>query len=141
MKKVSIIYWSNAGNVEVLAEEISRGAKAAGAEVSVKLVSEAKVEEVLQADAVAFGSPSMDNNRIEQQEMEPFIKQFNITPNSNKSLALFGSYGWDDGQFMKEWEERMKGYDFNVVASLAVKEAPTEEQLRKAYDIGQLLAK
>ena len=100
MKKVSIIYWSNGGNVEVLANSISEGAKAQGAEVNVKYVCDAKIEDVTDADAVAFGSPSMDNNRIEQLEMEPFINQFKLLPNKQKKIVLFGSYGWDDGKFM-----------------------------------------
>ena len=60
MKKLTIIYWSNNGNVEVLANHIAKGARQAGAEVLVKLVSDATVEDVTGADVVAFGSPSMD---------------------------------------------------------------------------------
>src|SRR5665254_18843 len=73
IKKLTIIYWSNGGNVEVLANHIASGAKEAGAQVLIKLVSEATVEDVATADAVAFGSPSMDNNKIEQHEMQPYI--------------------------------------------------------------------
>lgn len=102
MKKVAIVYWSNAGNVEVLADRIYKGAVEAGAEVNIKLVKDTKIEDVMDADAVAFGSPSMDNNRIEQKEMEPFINQFKLLPNNNKPLVLFGSFGWDDGAFMRE---------------------------------------
>ncbi|WP_055668168.1 flavodoxin [Desnuesiella massiliensis] len=141
MKKVSIVYWSSGGNVEVLADKISQGAKDAGAEVIIKTVSEAKVEDVVSSDAIAFGSPSMDNNRIEQQEMEPFINQFKLLPNNQKSLVLFGSYGWDEGKFMEGWKERMKDYNFNVIGDLTVKEAPSAEELNRAYELGRLLAK
>ena len=64
MSKVSVIYWSNGGNVEVLANTIADELTDLGAEVLIKHVSNAKVEDVLEADAVALGSPSMDNNRI-----------------------------------------------------------------------------
>lgn len=141
MKTVSIVYWSNGGNVEVLADKISQGAKDAGAKVIIKTVSQAKVEDVISSDAVAFGSPSMDNNRIEQQEMEPFINQFKLLPNNQKSLVLFGSYGWDEGKFMEGWKERMKDYNFNVIGDLAVKETPSNEELNRAYELGKLLAK
>ena len=63
MSKVSVIYWSNGGNVEVLANTIADELTDLGAEVLIKHVSNAKVEDVLEADAVALGSPSMDNNR------------------------------------------------------------------------------
>ena len=84
MSKVSVIYWSNGGNVEVLANTIADELTDLGAEVLIKHVSNAKVEDVLEADAVALGSPSMDNNRIEQYDMEPFVNQFKLTPNNNK---------------------------------------------------------
>ncbi|MBZ9608448.1 flavodoxin [Clostridium estertheticum] len=141
MKKLAIIYLSNGGNVEVLANHIAKGAKDAGAEVLVKLASEATVEDVTRADAVAFGSPSMDNNRIDQLEMQPFIDKFKLIPINNKVTALFGSYGWDNGEFMNKWVSLMKEYEFNVIQSLTVNEAPTNEQLVKAEEIGRMLAK
>ncbi|MBQ6819902.1 MAG: flavodoxin [Clostridium sp.] len=141
MKKVSIIYWSNGGNVEVLANSIAEGCKSDNVSVNIKNVCDASIEDVTEAYAVAFGSPSMDNNRIEQQEMEPFINQFKLLPNQQKKIALFGSYGWDDGKFMRDWVERMKDYDFNVVGSIAVKESPNEEELLEARKLGEELTK
>ena len=141
MKKISIIYWSNGGNVEVLANSIAEDAKCANADVNIKYVYDATVEDVIEADAVAFGSPSMDNNRIEQHEMEPFINQFKLLPNKQKKIVLFGSYGWDDGKFMVDWVQRMNDYDFNVVGHIAVKESPSEEELLKAKELGEELTK
>ena len=139
MKKISIIYWSNGGNVEVLANSIAEGAEKHNSEVSVKHVCDATIEDV--TDAVAFGSPSMDNNRIEQHEMEPFINQFKLLPNNQKKIVLFGSYGWDDGKFMDDWIQRMNDYNFNVVGSIAVKESPSEEELEEARRLGEELTK
>jgi len=141
MKKLTIIYWSNNGNVEVLASHIAKGAKEAGAEVLVKLVSEASVEDVTSADVVAFGSPSMDNNRIEQTEMQPFIDKFKLLPINNKITGLFGSYGWDDGEFMNKWVSQMKDYEFNVIQSLTINEAPSKDQLVEAEEMGKNLVK
>lgn len=141
MKKVSVIYWSNGGNVEILANTIAQSAENQGAIVTIKHVQDAEVSDVTEADAVAFGSPSMDNNRIEQHEMEPFIKQFELLPNENKKLVLFGSYGWDDGQFMKDWIVRMNDYKFDVIANLAVKESPSDEELEIAKNLGEELTK
>ena len=141
MKKVSIIYWSNGGNVEVLANSIAEGAKKLNAEITIKHVIDATIEDVTEADAVAFGSPSMDNNRIEQQEMEPFINNFKLLPNEQKKIVLFGSYGWDDGKFMVDWVQRMKDYNFDVIGSIAVKESPNDEDLLQANKLGEELAK
>ncbi|MDV4149746.1 flavodoxin [Clostridium sp. AL.422] len=141
MKKISIIYWSNGGNVEVLANSIAEGSKINNAAVNIKYVSDATLEDVTEADVVAFGSPSMDNNRIEQHEMEPFINQFKLLPNNQKKIILFGSFGWDDGKFMTDWVQRMKDYDFDVVGSIAVKESPSDEDLKKAKELGEELTK
>jgi len=140
VKKIAVIYWSNMGNVEVLANHIAEGAKKAGAEVDLKLVSGIKPAEITKYDAVALGSPSMDNNKIEQQEMEPFIKEIRILAPNNMPVVLFGSYGWDNGKFMEDWIIRMTDEKFNVKGSLAVKEAPTAEELSKAEELGKLLA-
>ncbi len=140
MKKIGVIYWSNMGNVEVLASHIAIGAKNAGAEVDVKLVSEIKPNEITKYDAIALGSPSMDDNRIEQQEMEPFIKEIRLIAPNNMPVVLFGSYGWDNGKFMVDWVKRMKDEKFDVKGSIAVKEAPSAEQITKAEELGKLLA-
>ena len=141
MKKVSIIYWSEYGNVELLANKIAAGAEKAGAEVLIKRVQDAKVEDVTSADAVAFGSPSMDNNRVEQLSMEPFLKEFKLLPNNNKPAVLFGSFGWDNGEFMEGFKKTVTEYNFNVVGEITVKETPNQEELNKAEKLGELLAK
>ncbi|MDF2883228.1 MAG: flavodoxin [Clostridiaceae bacterium] len=140
MKKITIIYWSNGGNVEVLADSIRKGAEEAGAQVLIKLVSEAKVEDVINSDAVAFGSPSMDNNKIEQEEMKPFIDKFKLLPINNKPVVLFGSFGWDNGEFAEKWQRQMTEYEFNVIDKLIVKESPSREQIEKAKELGKKLA-
>lgn len=141
MKNISVIYWSQGGNVEILADQIAKGAEAAGAKVLVKYVSDAKITDVTDADAVAFGSPSMDNNSVEKSEMLPFIKQFKLLPNNRKKLVLFGSFGWDEGKFMKDWKKLMEDYGFDVIDDLTVKESPNPGELQKAKELGTLLAK
>ena len=141
MKKVAIIYWSEYGKVELLANSIANGAKNAGAEVILKRVQEAKVEDVVSSDAVAFGSPSMDNNNVEQLEMAPFLKEFKLLPNGNKPAVLFGSYGWDNGEFMNKFKTLVTDYGFNVINTLEVRETPNEDQLKEAEKLGSILAK
>ena len=141
MKKVSIIYWSQYGKVELLAINIAKGAIEAGADVILKRVQEASVEDVLSCDAVAFGSPSIDNNNIEQLEMAPFLKELKLLPNDNKPTVLFGSSGWDNGEFMLKFKELITDYGFNVIETLAVKETPSDMELKKAEKLGNLLAK
>lgn len=141
MKKVSVIYFSQGGNVEILANEIFEGAKESGASVTIKNVFEASKDDVLSADAVAFGTPSRNNNNIEQEDFAPFLEQFKLTLNNDKPVVLFGSYGWDEGEFMDKFKALVKDYGFKVIGDIAVNETPSNEELKKARELGKLLAK
>lgn len=83
----------------------------------------------------------MDNNQVEQQEMAPFLKNFKELNMENKPTVLFGSYGWDDGKFMESWEKLMVEYGFNIVGKLVVQEAPKDEEIENAKNLGELLGK
>lgn len=143
MKKVSIIYWSCGGNIEALANAMADGAREQGAEVNIKHVADATIEDVLESDAIAFGSPAVDSTKIEQEEMQPFLEQlkdFN-EENRNKNCILFATYGWIENTFMKIWKDEMITYGFNVIGDLAVKDSPTKEQTNLIRNLGEELAK
>ncbi|EHJ01534.1 flavodoxin/nitric oxide synthase [Clostridium sp. DL-VIII] len=143
MKKVSIIYWSCGGNIEALANVMAEGAREEGAEVNVIHVGDATVEDVLNSDSVAFGSPAVDATKIEQEEMKPFLEQlinFN-EQNKNKNCILFATYGWIEDTFMKIWKDEMTSYGFNVIGDLAVKDSPTKVQSDIIKELGRKLAK
>ncbi|MCE5220798.1 MAG: flavodoxin domain-containing protein [Clostridium sp.] len=143
MKKVSIIYWSCGGNIEALANVMADGAREQGAEVIVKHVTDATIEDVLEADSVAFGSPAVDSTKIEQEEMKPFLKQLKDLnqENKNKNCILFATYGWFEDTFMKIWKEEMVSYGFNVIEDLAIKESPNKKQVNLIKELGKELAK
>lgn len=143
MKKVSIIYWSCGGNIEALANVMADAAREQGAEVNIKHVADATIEDVLEADAIAFGSPAVDATKIEQEEMQPFLEQlkdFN-EENRNKNCILFATYGWIENTFMKMWKDEMITYGFNVIGDLAVKDSPTKEQANLIRNLGKELVK
>ncbi|AOR22880.1 flavodoxin domain-containing protein [Clostridium taeniosporum] len=141
MKKVSIIYWSCGGSVEMLANMIADGAEEAGAKVTIKHVADATVVDVIEADSVAFGSPAMDEDNIEKLEMQPFLESLKDLPINNKKCILFGSHGWTDDKFMKLWANKMKSYGFDCIEELTVKEFATKENLENAQLLGRKLAK
>lgn len=143
MKKVSIIYWSLGGNIEVLANVIADSAKEHGAEVTLKHVADAELEDIVNADAVAFGSPAKNSTKIEQNEMQPFIDKISELKDEdrNKECILFATYGWIEKTFMDIWKESMKSYGFNIIGDLAVKESPTRAQIQYAQELGKMLAK
>ena len=143
MKKISIIYWSCGGNIEALANEMADGAREQGAEVTVKHVTDATIEDVFEADAVAFGSPAVDSTKIEQQEMKPFLEQLKDLEEQvkGKKCILFATYGWIEDTFMKIWKDEMKSYGFNVIGDLAIKDSPTKMQTNLIKKLGEELVK
>ena len=140
MSKVSIIYWSNGGNVEKLANSIAEGVKMSNIEVDIKHVNDSSVDEVLEAGAVAFGSPAMGEDDIERIDMKPFINKLSKLNIKNKPVVLFGSWGWRDDKFIHKWSSVMKEAGFDVIGKLAIKESLTKEEIKFAEDLGSTLA-
>ena len=121
--KINMIYWSGTGNTEAMANFIKEGAQGAGAEVALKNVSDASDVD-LDCDVLCLGCPSMGAEVLEEGEFEPFIASIEGKV-SGKKLALFGSYGWGDGEWMRSWEEQMKNAGAVLACeSLIVNEAP-----------------
>ncbi len=59
MAKVLIIYHSQTGNTEEMAQAVAEGARSvAGVEVTIKRAFDATADDLLSCDAVAFGSPT-----------------------------------------------------------------------------------
>ena len=140
MKKVSIIYWSNGGNVEILANAISEGVNSKEVEVETKHVADATIEDILEADAVALGSPAMINDEIEEIDMKPFINSLSELNIKNKPLVLFGSSGWRDAKFIDKWGKLMEDYGFEILSKFTVKDSVEKEDLKIAKELGKLLS-
>lgn len=140
MKKIAVIYWSGTGNTEQMAEALATGAKGSAVEVKVLAVDDATVEDVLLADALALGCPAMGNEVLEEGSMEPFVESLE-GKNHGIPIVLFGSYDWGNGEWMREWEKRMTGQGFNLLAEgLTVQNTPDEEGLDVCRALGAKLA-
>ena len=127
--KINVIYWSGTGNTEAMANLIKEGAESAGATVNLKNVSEASPDDV-NCDVLLLGCPSMGDEVLEEDAFEPFMVSIEGSV-SGKKVALFGSYGWGDGQWMREWDERMKKAGATLIAeSLIVNEAPEGQECK-----------
>jgi flavodoxin short chain len=141
MKKVLVVYWSGTGNTETMAKQLAKGAEEAGVEVTIKPVSEASSDMVKEAAAVAFGCPAMGAEVLEESEMEPFITGLSQADLGGKPTGLFGSYDWGDGQWMRDWVERMKGLGAVVDGEgLIAQLVPSAEVLEKCAELGKRLA-
>ena len=140
MSKIAVVYWSGTGNTEAMASAGAEGAREKGAEVDLLTASEFSAVQVSAYDAIAFGCPSMGAEQLEESEFEPMFTACEGEL-QGKSIALFGSYGWGDGEWMRSWEERCSQDGANLAAdSVICNEAPDEEALSECRALGAALA-
>lgn len=134
--KTAVIYWSGTGNTEQMANAVAEGAEA-------ELFSVSDFSgDISEYDRIAFGCSAMGAEVLEEDEFEPFFASIENSL-SGKTIALFGSYGWGDGEWMRNWEERVKSAGANLVngAGLIVNEAPDDNALESCKALGAELVK
>ncbi len=138
MSKVAIVFWSGTGNTEAMANLVAEGAKGAGAKVDVFTAAEFAADKMDAYDAVAFGCPSMGAEQLEDSEFEPMFTDCEAKLNGKK-IVLFGSYGWGDGEWMRNWEDQCRGDGaFLATDPYICNGAPDDEDAIKA--LGAALA-
>ncbi|HCB95156.1 flavodoxin [Ruminococcus sp. YE282] len=139
MSKVAVVYWSGTGNTEAMANAVAEGAKENGAEVSVLTSAEFDSSQVDNYDAIAFGCPAMGAEELEDSEFLPMFED--CEPKlKDKKIALFGSYGWGDGEWMRTWEESCTS-DGAVLATESVicNDAPDDDAITSCKALGTSL--
>jgi len=140
MKKTAVVYWSGTGNTEEMANAVAAGMKSAGAEVAVYTPEDFSAEKLDELEAVAFGCPAMGDEVLEESEFEPMFTACESKLNG-KSIALFGSYGWGDGEWMRNWEDTCKQAGAVLVTeSVMCQEAPDDEAVNACKALGAALA-
>ena len=141
MKKTAVVYWSGTGNTESMANAIAEAMKAAGAETEVMTSEQADAGKLAGFDAIAFGCPAMGAEELEETEFAPMFDAVKGSL-SGKDVALFGSYGWGDGEWMHTWKDDCKANGMNLVCdSVICCEAPDDEALEACRKLGAELAK
>lgn len=142
MSKVAVVYWSGTGNTEMMAQKVAEGAKEAGAEVSVLTSADFSADDVDAYDAIAFGCPAMGAEELEDTEFEPMFSACE-SKLSGKKIALFGSYGWGDGEWMRTWAADMESAGARVFGGeeAICQEAPDESAQEACIELGKDLAK
>lgn len=141
MSKVNIVFWSGTGNTAAMAELIAQGVSEAGSEAVLIPVSEANVEELKKEEAFALGCPSMGAEQLEEMEMEPFMCELEGGI-AGKQIALFGSYGWGNQEWMRDWEGRIASAGASVVngEGITVNGAPDSDTQEQCKNVGRALA-
>ena len=136
-----VVYWSQTGNTEAMAQAVAQGIEEAGKKAKLAEVSAVSAADLKDAKAFALGCPAMGAEVIEEDEMEPFVAEVEGFA-SGKTIGLFGSYGWGDGQWMRDWVDRMTAAGATVVNGEGVicQEAPDDAALDACKDLGKQLA-
>ena len=136
MSKIAVVYWSGTGNTEQMASAVLEGAKEKGADAVLFTSSEFDAAMMEQYDAVAFGCPAMGAEVLEEDEFQPMFDACEGKI-SGKKIALFGSYGWGDGEWMRSWEETCRNAGAELACdSVICNEAPDDEVLKQCRELG-----
>ena len=139
MSKIAVVYWSGTGNTEAMANAIADGARNAGATVEMFTADGFSASRMDNFDAIAFGCPSMGAEQLEESEFEPMFAECEGKL-SGKRIALFGSYGWGDGEWMRNWEDTCRNAGGELVCdSVICQDAPDDEAEANCRSLGAAL--
>jgi flavodoxin short chain len=141
MDKIYVIFWTQGGNTQAMAEAVAEGIREGGKEAEVIYVGSVSADVLKDQSVFALGCPAMGAEVLEESEMEPFVAEVE-TFASGKKIGLFGSYGWGDGEWMRDWVDRMNGAGATVVGGEGVicQEAPDDEAVNNCKVLGKQLA-
>ena len=136
MKEVNVIYWSSTGNTQAMAEAVGAGVEEAGGKANVIEVSAADASMLKDADSFALGASAMGD-----AEMDDFVTAVEEIC-SGKTVGLFGSYDWGDGEWMRKWVDRMTAAGATVVngEGLICQETPDDAMIEECKNLGKALA-
>ena len=140
MSKVAVVYWSMTGNTEAMANAVAAGAKAAGAEADILTAANFGPDSMDAYDAIAFGCPAMGDEVLEESEFDPMFTACE-SKLSGKKIALFGSYDWGDGEWMRLWEERCQKAGANLACDFVICQLEPDDEANAACEkLGAALA-
>ena len=138
MSKVAVVYWSSTGNTERMAEMLGEEIKSAGGEAEVCELSTVSPADLAGEDSFALGASAMGDEELDEGEVEPFVEELEKSV-SGKKVALFGSYDWGDGEWMRKWEERMKEAGAEVVGTVIANNEPGDEDQANLAELAKKL--
>ena len=137
--EIIVAYWSGTGNTQAGADILTNAIKDAGKDVREVNVENFSADELKDCPVFALGCPAMGDEVLEESVMEDFVIAVEGFA-AGKKIGLFGSYGWGDGQWMRDWEERCKAAGAVLAAdSVIANDAPGDEEVEKCKALGAAL--
>ena len=135
MNRVAVVYWSGTGHTQAMAEAVASAC-------SGKLMTAAEFthDQVAEYDAIAFGCPAMGAEVLEEMGFQPMWDEAKGFL-GGKNVALFGSYGWGDGEWMRSWEADCEEAMVNLVCeSVICMAAPDDTAIEACKALGKAVA-
>ncbi len=141
MADVLLTFWSGTGNTEIMAKKIKEGIEKTGVTVDYKPIDKVNIDDVSNYNKLIFGCPAMGVENLEEDEFEPFFNGIEQML-QGKKIALFGSYGWGDGEWMDVWQDHVKEtgailYD----EGFKINSTPSSEEEESCVFFGEAFAK
>ena len=137
---MKIVYYSASGNTEKMANLIAEGIANGGKNAEVINVSNANADIFDNEEIVILGCPAMGDEVLEENEFEPFVEE-RSSKISGKKVALFGSYGWGDGQWMRDWQERMESLGCTLIDDGLIIQYEPEDNSSECIELGKIIAR
>lgn len=134
MSQAAVVYWSGTGHTEAMAQAV-----AAAAQADLFTAAEFDADKAAHYAAIAFGCPSMGAEQLEESEFEPMFEAVKPTL-AGKKIALFGSYGWGGGEWMRIWEDDCAAAGLTLCAeSVICQDEPDDAALTACAALGEAL--
>ena len=134
MKKTAVVYWSGTGNTEAMAKAVAKGANA-----HLFTAAEFAGDMADSFDAIAFGCPAMGAEELEDSEFAPMFEACKPAL-KGKKIALFGSYDWGDGEWMRTWAAECEELGAVMAADFVIcNNTPDESGLAACEALGKAL--
>ena len=137
---MKIVYYSASGNTEKMANLIAEGISEEGKSAELVNVSNANSNIFDDENIVILGCPAMGDEVLEENEFEPFLEEIS-SKISGKKVALFGSYGWGDGQWMRDWQERMESLGCTLIDDGLIIQYEPEDNSSECIELGKIIAR
>lgn len=139
MKTIAVVYWSETGNTEAMARYVAEGVQIAGGTAELFDASGFSPDDVGKYDAIAFGCPAMGDEVLEEDVFEPMFSEVEKSL-EGKTVGIFGSYDWGDGQWMRSWADRCRSAKIKLVNDgVTANLYPGDAEAGDCRDLGQRL--
>ena len=139
MTDIAIVYWSGTGNTEAMANLVAEGIKNSGKDVDIISAESFSAADMPRYTRLAFGCPSMGDEVLEEEVCEPMFAEIEGSL-GGKTVGLFGSYGWGDGQWMRDWVDRCRADGADVVGDVIANEYPGDAESEDCRALGAKVA-